>query len=415
MLKFEDVATHMKPYNSRVTFLKSGIPSEFYGLRDVHPLQPFSDDVIAYLNILSSEINKDPLTRFYPDVATFAFFCRKANVSQLKKKHYNENQLRFGRGLAFHVAPSNVPVNFAYSLITGLLAGNTNIVKVPSKRFEQIDIIARAISRIAENQLCSTISEMVFLVRYDRVDKNITEKLSSICDVRVIWGGDETINNIRMDPIPPRSFDLTFADRYSFCVINADELVNESKIGVLAQGFYNDTYLFDQNACTSPQLIVWTGIKDNIAASKEFFWEALYKIVQEKYNVQPVSAIDKLTALYSHSISGGKFSFEGGEDNLLFRINLERLEKDIDSFTCNSGYFYEYNAGSLYEIAAIINRKYQTMAYYGFSRNELIDVFKSIKPNGVDRITPIGTTMDFALIWDGYDLIGQLSRVVKTT
>ena len=404
----------MKPYSRQVTFLKAGIPSEFYKLRDIHPLQPFSEDAISYLNILSKEINTDPLTRHYPDVATFAFFCRNANISQLKKKHYNEDRLRLGRGLAFHVAPSNVPVNFAYSLVSGLLSGNSNIVKVPSKPFEQIDIIARAISRIAESQQYSSISDRIFLVRYDRGENNVTEKLSSICDVRIIWGGDETINNIRRHPIPPRSFDITFADRYSFCVINADELIKESKIGLLAQRFYNDTYLFDQNACTSPQLIVWTGEKENITASKKLFWEALYKIIQEKYVILPVSAIDKLTALYSHSISGGKFSFEGGEDNLLFRINLERLEKDIDSFTCNSGYFYEYNAGSLYEIAAIINRKYQTMAYYGFSKSELNDLIQSIKPNGIDRITPIGKTMDFSLTWDGYNLINNFSRCIET-
>ena len=29
---------------------------------------------------------------------------------------------------------------------------------------------------------------------------------------------------------------------------------------------------------------------------------------------------------------------------------------------------------------------------------------------GVDRIAPVGHTMDFALTWDGYDLIRTLSR-----
>ena len=42
----------------------------------------------------------------------------------------------------------------------------------------------------------------------------------SISDVRIIWGGDNTIDQIRKNKIPPRSFDLTFADRYSFCIIN---------------------------------------------------------------------------------------------------------------------------------------------------------------------------------------------------
>ena len=32
---------------------------------------------------------------------------------------------------------------------------------------------------------------------------------------------------------------------------------------------------------------------------------------------------------------------------------------------------------------------------------------------GVDRIVPIGQSLDMGLIWDGYDLIRTLSRVVE--
>ena len=81
-----------------------------------------------------------PEVRHYPDVVTFAFFCRKANLLHLQKEHAT-NSLRLGRGLVFHIAPSNVPVNFAYSLICGLLSGNNNIVRLPGKQFRQVDLI----------------------------------------------------------------------------------------------------------------------------------------------------------------------------------------------------------------------------------------------------------------------------------
>ena len=57
---------------------------------------------------------------------------------------------------------------------------------------------------------------------------------SSIADVRIIW---EAIIPLRMAlQIPPRSFDIAFADRYSFCT-NTDKLVDEPKIDDLARGF----------------------------------------------------------------------------------------------------------------------------------------------------------------------------------
>ena len=81
-------------------------------------------------------------------------------------------------------------------------------------------------------------------------------------------------------------------------------------------------------------------------------------------------------------------------------------------FRCNSGYFSEYHAIGLSELSKIINKKYQTLAYYGFSKKELKDFIYQLKPSGIDRIVPIGKTMDFSLKWDGYDLITALSREI---
>jgi hypothetical protein len=56
---------------------------------------------------------------------------------------------------------------------------------------------------------------------------------------------------------------LLFPDRYSIAVIDADSYLIHPEKKQLAQAFYNDTLLNDQNACSSPSLVVWTG-RDNI-------------------------------------------------------------------------------------------------------------------------------------------------------
>src|SRR5690606_21925903 len=88
---------------------------------------PFSDKVIEYLNALSKSVLKDKESRVYPDLVTFAFYCRKASILQQKEKYLNQSEIRLGRGVVFHIAPSNVPINFAYSLASALLSGNLNI------------------------------------------------------------------------------------------------------------------------------------------------------------------------------------------------------------------------------------------------------------------------------------------------
>ena len=70
-------------------------------------------------------------------MVTLGFWLRKASVNGMKKQHISDESksMLVGRGVAFHISPSNVPVNFAYSLFTGLLMGNANIVYCPFQRF----------------------------------------------------------------------------------------------------------------------------------------------------------------------------------------------------------------------------------------------------------------------------------------
>lgn len=411
MLKFVGVAIHMQNNFNNISFLtNSTIRND--RLLQLPSIQPFSDKVVKYLDNLSKEINKDSNIKYYPDVATFSFFCRKANILQLKKQFCKSNTIRLGRGTVFHIAPSNVPVNFAFSLVTGLLSGNTNIVRVPSKNFDQVNIIINAINNLSGKPEHKFISERIIVVKYDRLD-SATEYFSLNCDVRVIWGGDETIRQIRKNMLSPRAFDITFADRYSICVINANKFINDSNPNKIALGFYNDTYLFDQNACTSPHLIVWLGSGVNVQKSQNIFWDFVYKIVKKSYQVQPALAMDKITSFFSQAIQMKGIHKISNKDNLLWRVNLEKLCEDIDLFKSSSGYFSEYHAKSLVELSKIINRKYQTLAYYGFSKREFSNLINKIRPLGIDRIVPIGRTMEFSLNWDGYNLINTLSREIE--
>ena len=375
-------------------------------VKTAHPDEPFSERAILFLSSLAFEINSSPLIRAYPDVASFAFFCRKANLLMLKKS-YDDNLLRLGRGIVFHIAPSNVPVNFAYSLVAGILSGNLNLVRIPSKEFPQVDIICEAIKKVIQQPENSYYHNRIFLFRYGK-DQSVTSFFSSLCDVRIIWGGDDTINQIRKSPIPSRAFDITFADRYSFCIINADEFIKEQHTDTIVTGFYNDTYLFDQNACSAPHLVIWTG--KNVAKAKDIFWTSLQKVIEQKeYQISEVVAVGKWTSLLLQSVNC-QIKKEKNTDNRLMRVTLLKLPSNIEQYRCIGGYFSEYTAFSINEIRHIVNRKYQTMSYYGFTKQTLMDILKDLKLNGIDRVVPIGKTTDFSLKWDGYDLIRSLSR-----
>ena len=79
---------------------------------------------------------------------------------------------------------------------------------------------------------------------------------------------------IRRSPFAPHAGEITFPDRYSLAAIRADAyaVLPEQKRDYLADQFYNDSFWFDQLACSSPRLLVWCGQKSSAkAASSDFF------------------------------------------------------------------------------------------------------------------------------------------------
>ena len=375
-------------------------------MADVRPLPIFSAEAVAFLTALSARILADAEAKAYPDVVTLGFWCRPAALRQMQRT-YEAEVNRLGRGIVFHIAPSNVAVNFAYSCLAAFLAGNASIVRLPSKDFPQVDVLCRIFTEtLAE---FPALFPYFLFVRYGHAQE-VNAHYTQMAQTRVIWGGDATIDAIRRAPLSPRANEITFADRHSLAVLDADAYLAAADKVRIAQDFYNDTYLSDQNACTAPHFIIWVGTE--IAAAQELFWRTLHELVRTRYTLQAVQVVDKLTQVYR---LGACFEARQIEmpDNLITRVRAAQLTEGLAAYRAGSGFFIEYNAKDLTEIRPLCGLSCQTLSYYGVDRDALLQVVLAMCPAGVDRIVPIGRTMDFALVWDGVDLIRTMSRAVQ--
>lgn len=371
-------------------------------------MQPFSPEIVSFLSDVSKELMTSKETRYYPDVVTLGFWLRKASIEGLKERFVQDQKLA-GRGAAFHIAPSNVPVNYAYSLFTGLICGNANIVRIPSKDFPQVNIINSAIKKVLLKEEHKILAPYINLVRYDR-DKDINDYLSRICDARIIWGGDTTIDELRKSPIGSRTIEVTFADRYSLSIIDSDYYLSKDDKKRIASDFYNDTYLSDQNACTSPRAVVWCG--NRIDEAQRVFWNELNAFADEKYMFQTIQGVDKLSQLYLASANVTGLRKLDSKSNLIYRIKVNNLNSNLMEYRGNSGYFYEFECQDILSIREFCNNTHcQTVGILAeISRIEPL-LNSGIK--GVDRVVQMGHTMDFDLIWDGYNLVNQLTRTIS--
>lgn len=370
-------------------------------------LKIFSDEACSFLDELSKSILSSAESKSYPDLVSFAFWIRKANIQKLKGSYELETN-RLGRGLCFHIAPSNIPINFAFSYVFSLLAGNANIVRLPTKSFPQVELLLDIISQVIKNH--PAVSERTAFVKYPR-ESDATNDFSKMADARMIWGGDETIRQVRKLETKPRATDITFPDRYSLAIIDANEILNmnEDALKKLALNFYNDTYLMDQNACSSPQLIYWINSSDE---AKKTFWKSIFEVATQKYQLQDAIAVDKYTKLCEDSLVLNNMESIERTENLLYRVHLNSLDKNIESFRGKGGYFYEYDLKSLDELMSVVTDKYQTITYFGVQPELIQNFVISNNIRGIDRIVPIGKAMNIDIIWDGHDLILELSRKV---
>ena len=377
-------------------------------MENARPLPIFSTEAVAFLTALSARILADAEAKPYPDVVTLGFWCRPAALRQMHRT-YEADMNRLGRGIVFHIAPSNVAVNFAYSCLAAFLAGNASIVRLPSKDFPQVDVLCRIFAEtLAE---FPALFPYFLFVRYGHVQE-VNEHYSRMCQTRVIWGGDATIGAIRHAALSPRTNEITFADRHSLAVIDAPAYLAAEDKERIAQDFYNDTYLSDQNACTAPRFVVWLGTAGKVKAAQDLFWSTLHTLVKERYTLQGVQAVDKLTQLYRLGVHAAAQQIPM-EDNLIMRVRVAQLTEEIAVYREGSGFFIEYRAQELAEIRPLCGISCQTLSYYGVQRDALLQEILSMRPAGVDRIVPMGRTMDFALVWDGVDLIRTMSRAVQ--
>ncbi len=370
----------------------------------------FDENICQFLSDLSKNLLKLKESKLYPDLYAFAYWCRTSNIKRYKKL-YCDNNLRIGLGTIFHITPSNVPTNFAYSFVFGLVAGNSNIIRISNTKNIQAEIILKVIKILFNMHKYKELSASNIFIQYEH-DEEITKYYSSYCDARIIWGGNQTINEIRNFKIHEKARDITFPDRYSLAIIDGKKVLslNENKLNSLINNFYNDTYFMDQNACSSPQLIIW--LNDNKNAAKNLFWAKLKKLLV-KYELDEASEIDKHTNLCKILATSKNIKKVEIENTKLFKIKIEKIDKKIFEMRGFFGCFVEYDTKNINDIAFLSNNIVQTLSYLGVEKSDILNIIDKDKLKGFDRVVPIGKALEMDMVWDGYQLPYALSRIIN--
>jgi hypothetical protein len=375
-----------------------------------HPLRiDFSDRV-------SRAIFRHPRSKAFPELLAVAFWLRRAAVCRLAKRYAvleSAGSMRAPRGLAFHLPPTNVDTLFLYSLVASFLVGNLNVVRVSRDRLtDQVTLLCEALRAVLAEDRFAEFRDELAVVSYGH-EAEPTAELSQEADVRLLWGGDETVGRMRAVATGPGAHDLTFGDRFSFAVVRPEAVLGDDggSPRALAEQLFNDAYWFDQLACAAPRLIVWVGGASEAAAASELLFRDLERVIASKgYRLEPGAAIAKLTYMYGALIDRPiEEVHQVGNELLILRLT------DLAGFDRThpgAGLFYEARVAALSDLLPFVTSRDQTLTAHGFSAGELKSFARSLHGRGIDRIVPFGEALSFGSLWDGYDLLAELTRTI---
>lgn len=380
-------------------------------LQSRKPFEPFADEVLLFIQALSQRFVK---MRQHPEIVALGFWMRRTHIAEMQSVWAKETVGRVmkARGTAFHLAPSNVDTIFVYSWILSMLAGNCNIIRLSSKEQLQMNgLLAGMLEELAKPQF-QEIAERTIILTYAHDDAT-TARISRLSHTRVVWGGDATVNRIRQIALAPMANELVFPDRFSMSMLKAEaiQVLQETELKQLAERFYNDSYWFDQMACSSPRLILWTGSKEAVIQAQEVFWTMVERVIAAKqYAIAPAVRVQKLaTSLW---LAAEPETIKVHDRQLLSRVQMDRMAEEFRERHCGGGFFYELVLEDETGIADVVVDKDQTLSYFGYSREELLEAADRLQTRGIDRIVPIGQALNFQTVWDGQRFLNSFTREI---
>ncbi len=174
--------------------------------------------------------------------------------TELGKNHDKEiplnednNKRRYPLGILFHIAAGNVDALPAYSVIEGLLAGNINILKLPSgDRGLSVKLLSELI------KIEPKLKPYIYVFDVPSTETETLRIFAEMSDAIVVWGGDVAIKAARtMASVTTKIIEWGHKLSFAYATLDASDkdleglahhmAITDQVLCSSAQGIYVDT------------------------------------------------------------------------------------------------------------------------------------------------------------------------------
>lgn len=371
-----------------------------------------------FVRELSQYFLRDSKFRSEPALVALGYWFRDTAVERWLATTFPTNRSFVPRGTVFHIPPGNVETNYLYIWLLSLLVGNRNIVRLPSRESNLVDGIATFLEALLAEERYATLGSMNRFARYQH-EARITAFYSASCDLRVVSGSDATIQTLRQVPLQANAVELNLSAKSSFVVLNVATILDaaDEQLTEWARDLWSDLSSFDQLACNSPRGVWWLGAsQQDIQVARERFWSAFDGVVATVESPwRTAGVVQRESFLDTIGLSGFRAKLASTHNTPVQRVWIEPVDTRapwFDEWFAGNGILFETAIVDLSALSPHLSRRHQTVSSLGVN-TEQWRAFLLEKPAvGIDRIVPMGQSLSFDAVWDGFDIGRILTREI---
>jgi len=358
-----------------------------------------------------------------PGIVFLRMWLRRGTLEPIVSRELGPNSLHggwnesgraqckaFPLGVIGHWPAGNIEIQPILSMTCALLGGNAALVRIPRGLGELTRLLVK---KLVESDPEEILTRRIFLAAFEHDNRDLHEAMARVVDGAMIWGGRESVLQVRSLPFPHWAHLAVFGPRISVAAMDAAAWTNEAERDSWCARLARDVWQFEQQACSSPQVLLLE--KDSSHSVAELA-PSLKRAFEGENHAHPRKSIP---AAMTSAIAQARTSW------LLDDAGRDAVFPTTPDWTLLFGKGYEIpqptqgrtlailEVDNLFDPIVKFDGNIQTLGL-GVKdpalEKELVELAGR---RGVDRIVKLGQMHVFTSPWDGVDIIRPMVRMVR--
>jgi hypothetical protein len=358
-----------------------------------------------------------------PGVPFLRLWLRRGTLDPILKRELGDGSLDgawnddgrarlkfFPIGVVGHWPAGNIEIQPLLSMSCALLGGNGSLVRVPSGL---VEVTEKLFERLRAVDSGGVLARRIKLFSFDHSREDMQEAMARNIDGAMIWGGLESVSHVRSLPFPHWARIAVFGPRLSVAAMDAAVWNCEVERASWCQRIARDVWQFEQQACSSPQVLFLERDSDADAGP---FVDELKQAFQAENRAHPrrelspamTSAICLARASWLLEEAGRSASFPASPDWTILVGSGADIPKPTQGRTLSV-----LLVDDLLKVIEKFDGTVQTLGLAVADAKKEDLLADAAGRRGVDRIVKLGRMHVFGSPWDGVDLIRPMVRLVR--